>query len=518
MWAAGYDWREGLAAVNEIRQEPVDGDGDGVLNEEEKEIEKARQKFLGAYEKFVAKQQKADGEIGRLREAKAAHVAEVNAAIAEKDDKKQKKAQRLVDSLDNKIDRESFRREDTDAIGGAFEKYSGALGKQANEAEEVRDDIKLRLDASPDDPELQKGFAEAEAKFQEKSARSEAMRPLEDKVMGTPKKAAESADVHEIAKAIQVGPKGGRYYLAPSGGKVYLTRSRRLWADVDGDGIDDGYYLDENGKKVRPQDHPDLVAARKQIEKARRAYEKKLARYEEKKAPLTKDLDAAETAFTAAEDKQAAALNARDDADSAVDEAESAVEEHHAMIAELRREDPERLEQPLWLDDHEQPINGHQALAQAERDAPTVEADVPAAKAAAKQADREATAAEKEYAKAERHRDNLAWKEENLSLPDTDDVERAQEEYADTSREIAAEHREAGDEVAAKAFDDHAAATEAEITDPSTLAAPGVESAPNPAAAEPDAPAKPDDPYAIQIGPSGGRYYLAPSGQKVYLQ
>ncbi len=303
---------------------------------------------------------------------------------------------------------------------------------------------------------------------------------------------------------------------APAAPAAPALASRQLWADVDGDGIDDGFYLDEAGNKVRPQDHPDLIEARKEIERARRAYEKKAGKYSEKRAQLEKDHAAAETHADEMETAAEQARSAADEAESAIDDAESAVEEHHAAIAELKSADAERLAQPLWTDENEQPINGHQALAQYERETDTVEAAVPQAKAAAKQADKDATAAEREFAKAETKRDNLADKVDGLDAPDGDDVESAQEEYVSTSRSIAEEYRKAGNARAASAFDTHADGTEAEIVD--APAAPDAgDSGETDSPAAPDAPAKPDDPHAVQIGPSGGKYYIAPSGAKVYL-
>ncbi len=303
---------------------------------------------------------------------------------------------------------------------------------------------------------------------------------------------------------------------APVAPATPALASRQLWADVDGDGIDDGFYLDEEGNKVRPQDHPDLVEARKEIERARRAYEKKASKYSEKRAQLEKDHAAAETHADETETAAEQARSAADEAESAIDDAESAVEEHHAAIAELKSADAERLAQPLWTDENEQPINGHQALAEYERQTDTVEAAVPQAKAAAKQADKDATAAEREFAKAETKRDNLADKVDGLDAPDGDDVESAQEEYVSTSRSIAEEYRKAGNARAASAFDTHADGTEAEIVD--APAAPDAgDTGETDSTAAPDAPAKPDDPHAVQIGPSGGKYYIAPSGAKVYL-
>jgi hypothetical protein len=235
-----YDWRAGLDDVKPIREQPIDGDGDGILNEEEKAIEKSRQRFLKKYDRFVAKQKKSEK---RITEFKADRKAASDAA----DDASQESAKLLdsrdtpegetayqnarkreqrelnnIDRADDRIERETHRANDSDEVRSAFEDYNQSVREPASEAEEVLADLKTRQAESPDDPELKAAVAEAQVKYDEKQARYDALAPMSEKLEGDKDKPPTPDDVHEVAKAIQVGPKGGRYYVGPSGEKVYV--------------------------------------------------------------------------------------------------------------------------------------------------------------------------------------------------------------------------------------------------------------------------------------------------------
>lgn len=136
--------------------------------------------------------------------------------------KEHKKAGKDADRALNKLDEFDDGTEDLQESIGDYEQASvHAL----NEAEEARDQARYDLDEDPGNPELQAALEHHEKRY----AAKEAAHEEHMKAAGIHEAIGASADtetdpqkVRDSANAIITGPKGGQYYLGPSGEPVYV--------------------------------------------------------------------------------------------------------------------------------------------------------------------------------------------------------------------------------------------------------------------------------------------------------
>lgn len=286
------------------------------------------------------------------------------------------------------------------------------------------------------------------------------------------------------------------------------ARTIRLRADIDGDGIDDGFYYDEDGEKVHPKDDIEMVAARDELEFQRREFELRRKEY----AELIAERDAAATDLPERKSQLDAEEANESDMSEAYEVAKEERREARAELKELRDTPTADLDRKDWEDADGNEISGHDAIVVNEAYAAITEENVQITKSNLSNAKAERKAAAKEYRKADRRLDAAEDKLLDAEEPSSHEVEAAQEHYGRTAERIAAEARAEGDEEKAAAFEAHRDSVRSEVQSDE-----GDAEKPAKSDADADTPAAPDDPHAVEVGPKGGRYYLAPSGEKVYL-
>jgi colicin import membrane protein len=284
-------------------------------------------------------------------------------------------------------------------------------------------------------------------------------------------------------------------------------------AAIDGDG--DG-KVDE-----AEDDDPRVVKARKKVAKA-------LEKHEAKKAQF-KDLETqAADAQARREAAEARASQAEEDLSNVTGE----IEEAESHLAELKSTPAADLDEPNWSHTDEAgntvDVDGHESRR-------LTEADLAKSKARAVEVKAEHKAATKESRAAEREADKLDAKIENYD-DGAEALDDAMGGYVDARGEVSAEADDAlnayendvfGDdgeaELTPEQAEHHAAlvATRdkraAQATEADNLVGGGEGYEPESAPGLDNESDSPDRAKAIVTGPNGGKYYIASSGQKVYV-
>lgn len=245
-----------VSEAEEAAAGPVDGDGDGKIDEDEQDsprTAKAREKLRKALIKHNKRSALTEKRAAKAEEDRKAAGRDVDRATDEVGAAHQKRdafeegtpeyaaahadfkaKQRALSDTMVEYDEaatysgymQAYRRNRAEDLQGSLVELGESVQSEASEAEAVVEEIQFKLEDDPDNATLHSDLKKAERRLRKKNAKADRTSAIVDDATSIPDKDSsgdeETAKAENAAAMLQTGPKGGKYYIGPSGKRVYV--------------------------------------------------------------------------------------------------------------------------------------------------------------------------------------------------------------------------------------------------------------------------------------------------------